>query len=55
MKQISFLEADICSASREVPCLLWNQKLHFLIRRGIPQFLSWISWIQSTLCHPPFL
>ena len=43
-------EANRSSASQEIPCILWNPKLHYHIHKRPPHLsLSWANLIQSML------
>jgi hypothetical protein len=45
MEQSPYIEADNCSAYYKIPCLLWNQKLHYHAHNSLPPvpFLSKID------------
>jgi hypothetical protein len=50
-KYSSSREANICSPSRDVPRLLWNQKAQYSVYKGPPMALSWNNLIQFTTLH----
>jgi hypothetical protein len=39
-------------ASQEIPRILWNSKVHYLIHKCLPPVLSWASSLQSMPPHP---
>ena len=47
-------EANRFSASQEIPHILWNPKVHYLIHKFPHQSPSWASSIQSIPPHPTF-
>ena len=46
-------EANLFSASQEIPCILWNPKLHYRIHKCPPpvRFLSQLDPLHSTTSH----
>ena len=48
MQQSPSWEADSCSASYRIPCILWNPSVHTTAHH-LP--LSWARWIQFTPSH----
>jgi hypothetical protein len=40
-------EANSCSATREIPSILWNLTVHHL-HKNTPLILCWARWIEST-------
>jgi hypothetical protein len=39
MEQKSSWEAENCLAAQEIPCFLWNQKVHYCVHKSPPLFL----------------
>jgi hypothetical protein len=54
MKQGPPLEADNCSASPEIPCLLCNLKVHYCVQKGLPLDLI-LSHLNSANTLTPYL
>ena len=52
MERSSSWEANRFSASQEIPCTLWNPKVHYRIHKCQPRALSWATSIQCTPPHP---
>lgn len=47
----SMREADSCSASQEIPCFVWNLKIHYMFTEAHYWILSLVNWNLSTaLC-----
>jgi hypothetical protein len=55
MEQSPSWEAYNHLASQEIPCLLWNPKVHFHALKACHWSLSWFRCIQSTPSHLTFL
>jgi len=55
MEQNPSLEADSCAATKEMPCLLWNSKVRYLIQNSPPlvPILSQIHPIHTFLPYFP--
>ena len=47
MEQKPSWEANRSSATQEIPCILWNQKVHYCVHNSPPPILSWARSIQS--------
>jgi len=53
MNQSPSVEANMLSASQEIPCVLWNLKVHLHMHRSTDHHLSQSSArsVQSLLLH----
>jgi hypothetical protein len=52
MEQSPCWESNISSASQEIPCILFNWKVHYHVHNSSPLVPIWARWIQSMPCHP---
>ena len=42
---------NVFSVSREIPCILWNSKVHYRVHNSPPHFGILTRWVQSTPYH----
>ena len=46
------MQLIVLAGSQEIPCVLWNAKVHCSVHKSQPLIVSWARLIQSTPSHP---